>query len=155
MILTLSSQLYQTPQRTFCSEMKPNRRQCLTGSRWSSKGYNKALYSSRAVSTASLSSGGIEVGDEPAQLCRLADSTEAHLRRVQEEKEQATEALKQAKEEALEKCRVAQQEKDDLQAKFAEDKAQIQKEKEQLLAEQIGVKEAVTRALRSVWASHR
>jgi len=31
-------------------------------------------------------------------------------------------------------------EKDDLQAKFAEDKAQIQKEKEQLLPEQIGVK---------------
>jgi chromosome segregation ATPase len=114
------------------------------------KGVQQALYSSRAVSTAPLSSGDIEVGDEPAQLRRLADSTEAHLRRVQEEKEQATEALKQAKEEALEQRRVAQQEKDDLQAKFAEDRAQIQKEKEQLLMEQIGVKEAVTRALRSV-----
>jgi VIT1/CCC1 family predicted Fe2+/Mn2+ transporter len=34
--------------------------------------------------------------------------------------------------------------------KFAEDKAQIQKEKEQLLTEQMGVKEAVTRALHSV-----
>jgi hypothetical protein len=34
--------------------------------------------------------------------------------------------------------------------KFAEDKAQIQKEKEQLLTEKIGVKEVVTRALRSV-----
>jgi hypothetical protein len=114
------------------------------------KGVQQALYSSRAVPTASLSAGDIEVGDEPAQLRRLADSTEAHLHRVQEEKEQATEALKQAKEEAIEKRRVAQQEKDDLQAKFAEDRAQIQKEKEQLLTEQMGVKEAVTRALHSV-----
>jgi hypothetical protein len=45
---------------------------------------------------------------------------------------------------------VAQQEKDDIQAKFAEDRVQIQKEKEQLLAEKIGVKEAVTRALCSM-----
>jgi hypothetical protein len=34
--------------------------------------------------------------------------------------------------------------------KFAEDRAQIQKEKEKLLTEQMGVKETVTRALRSV-----
>jgi hypothetical protein len=61
--------------------------------------------------------------------------TEAHLHHVQEEKEQATEALKQEKEEAIEKRWVAQQEKDDLQVKFAEDRVQIQKEKEQLLAE--------------------
>jgi hypothetical protein len=54
------------------------------------------------VSTAPLSSEGIELGDEPAQVRRLADATEARLCRVQEEKEQATEALKQAKEEALE-----------------------------------------------------
>jgi hypothetical protein len=114
------------------------------------KGVQQALYSSRTVSTAPPSSEGIELGDEPAQLRRIADATEAHLRRVQEEKEQATEALKQAKEEAIEKRRVAQQEKDDLQVKFAEDRVQIQKEKEQLLMEQIGVKEAVTRALRSV-----
>jgi hypothetical protein len=31
--------------------------------------------------------------------------------------------------------------------KFAKDKAQLQKEREHLLVEQIGVKEAVTRAL--------
>jgi hypothetical protein len=43
-----------------------------------------------------------------------------------------------------------QQEKDDIQVKFAEDITHIQKEKEQLLAEHMGVKEAVTRALRSV-----
>jgi hypothetical protein len=50
----------------------------------------------------------------------------------------------------IEKCQVAQQKKDDIKVKFVEDRAQIQKEKEQLLAEQIGVKEVVTRALRSV-----
>jgi hypothetical protein len=33
---------------------------------------------------------------------------------------------------------------------FVEDRAQIQKEKEQLLVEHIGVKEAVTRALHSM-----
>jgi hypothetical protein len=43
-----------------------------------------------------------------------------------------------------------QQEKDDLQANFAEDKEQIQKEKEQLLTKQMGVKEVVTRELHSV-----
>jgi len=37
-----------------------------------------------------------------------------------------------------------------LQSKFEEEKAQIQWEKEQLLAEQVGVKEAVSRSLRSV-----
>jgi hypothetical protein len=51
------------------------------------KGVQQALYSSRAVSTAPSSSEGIEVGDEPAQLCKLADATEAHLHCVQEEKE--------------------------------------------------------------------
>jgi hypothetical protein len=49
-----------------------------------------------------------------------------------------------------EQCWVAQQEKDDIQAKFAEDRAQIQNEKEQLLTEKIGVKEAVTREILSV-----
>jgi hypothetical protein len=37
-----------------------------------------------------------------------------------------------------------------LQAKFDEEKAQLQQGKEQLLAEQLEVKEAVNRALRSV-----
>jgi hypothetical protein len=59
-------------------------------------------------------------------------------------------ALKQAQEEIIEKHRVVQQEKDDLQTKFKQDRAQIQQENEQLLTEQIGVKEAVRRALRSV-----
>jgi hypothetical protein len=55
--------------------------------------------------------------------------------------------LKKEKEEAREQCRVAQQERDDIQAKFAEDREKIQKEKEQFLTEKIGVKEAVIRAL--------
>jgi hypothetical protein len=102
------------------------------------------------VSTAPSSTENIELGDEPTQLRRLADATEAHLHRAQEEKEQATEALKQEKEEVLEKLWVVQQEKDDLRVKFEEDREKIQKEKDQLLAEQTVVKEAVTRALRSV-----
>jgi hypothetical protein len=57
---------------------------------------------------------------------------------------------KKAKEETLEQRRIAKEEKDDLQAKFEEDREQIQGEKDQLLAEQIGVREAVTRALRSM-----
>jgi hypothetical protein len=114
------------------------------------KGVKQALYSIRAVSSTSLSLGGIEVGDDSTQLCIIANSIEALFRRVQEEKEKATEALKQAKEEALEKFWISQQEKDDLQVKFALDKAQIQKEKEQLLVEQTGVKEVVTRELRSM-----
>jgi hypothetical protein len=51
------------------------------------KGVQQDLYSSHTMSIVPLSSGGIEVGYEPAQLCRLADATEAHLRRVHEEKE--------------------------------------------------------------------
>jgi hypothetical protein len=43
--------------------------------------------------------------------------------------------LKKEKEEALEKIWVEQQEKDDMRAKFEEDKEKIQKEKDQLLAE--------------------
>jgi hypothetical protein len=73
--------------------------------------------------------------------------TEAHLRRAQEETEQATQALKQVQEVLVEQCRLAEQEKVSLQTKFEEEKAQIQQEKEQLLAEQLEVKEAVNRAL--------
>jgi hypothetical protein len=41
-------------------------------------------------------------------------------------------------------------EKFSLQANFEEEKAQIQHEKEQLLVEQVGVKEATSRALHSM-----
>jgi hypothetical protein len=44
------------------------------------KGIQQAIYSSRAVSTAPLSSEGAELGDEPTQLQRIADATEARLR---------------------------------------------------------------------------
>jgi hypothetical protein len=50
------------------------------------KGVQQVVYSSRVVSTAPSSSEGTELGDELAQIRRLADATEAHLRRVQEEK---------------------------------------------------------------------
>jgi hypothetical protein len=89
------------------------------------RGVQQALHSSRAVSTAPPPPEEPELGDEPTQLRRIADATEAHLRRMQEEKEQASVALKQAQEEIIEKRRVAQQEKDDLQTKFEENKAQI------------------------------
>ena len=51
------------------------------------KGVLQSLYLSRAVSTTSPSSEGIEVGYEPAQLRKLVDSTKDLLCRVKEEKE--------------------------------------------------------------------
>jgi hypothetical protein len=74
------------------------------------------------VSTTPPPSEETELGDEPTQLHRLADVTEACLRRAQEEIEQATVALKQAQEEVIEKRQVAQQEKVSLQSKFEEEK---------------------------------
>ena len=59
-------------------------------------------------------------------------------------------ALKQAQWEIVEKRWVAQKEKEDLQAKFEEERAQAKQEKEQFLMEHIGVKEAVSRSIRSV-----
>jgi hypothetical protein len=58
--------------------------------------------------------------------------------------------LKQAKEESLEQSWVTQQEKDDLRTKFKEDREQIQRENDQLLVQQIGFREEITRALHSV-----
>ena len=55
-------------------------------------GVQQALQYSCAVSTAP---GEPELGDEPTQLHRLADTIEAHLWWSQEEIEQATQALKQ------------------------------------------------------------
>jgi hypothetical protein len=96
------------------------------------------------------SSEALELGYEPTQLRRLADATEAYLRHAQEEIEQATEALKQVQKVVIEQRRVVKQEKVSLQTKFEEEKSQIQQEKEQLFAEQLRVKEAVSRALRSM-----
>jgi hypothetical protein len=72
------------------------------------RGVQQALYSSRTVSTAPPPSEEPELGDEPAQLHRLDDVTEAHLHRAQAEKDQATTALKQAQEEFIEQRRIAQ-----------------------------------------------
>jgi hypothetical protein len=58
--------------------------------------------------------------------------------------------LKKEKEEDLKQIRVAQQDKDDIREKFEENREKIQKEKDQLLTEQMGVKEAVTREIFSM-----
>jgi hypothetical protein len=71
------------------------------------KGVQHALQSSHAVSTVPLPSEEPELGDEPAQLCRLADVTESHLHRAQEETKQATEALNQVQKVVIEQHRVA------------------------------------------------
>jgi hypothetical protein len=97
MILTSSSSLFQIPQKKFCSEVKPKNETMFDKIKEKLKGVQHALYSNHIVSTTSLSEGDIKVGDEPIQLRRLANSTEAHFRQVQEEKEQATKALNKAK----------------------------------------------------------
>lgn len=98
-----------------------------------------------------------ELGDELAQLRRLAYETEAQLHKFQEEKEKAIEALKKEKEEFLEKLRVAryyvttyENKKYEFQVMLEEEKEKIQREKDQLLAEKTTVKEAVSKELRSV-----
>jgi hypothetical protein len=72
------------------------------------RGVQQALHSSRAVSTAPPPLKEPKLGDEPAQLHRITDATEAHLRRTQEEKEQSTVALKQAREEVIVKRKITQ-----------------------------------------------
>jgi hypothetical protein len=89
------------------------------------KGVQKALHSRHVVSTMPPSSEGTELGEEPSQLRQIVDVTKSHVRRVHEEKELATESFKKEKEEEREQCQVAQQEKYDIQARFAEDRAHI------------------------------
>jgi hypothetical protein len=72
------------------------------------RGVQQAFHSSRRVSTVPPPSEEPELGDEPAQICRLVDVTEALLRRAQEEKKQATMSLKKTKEVVIEKRRIAQ-----------------------------------------------
>jgi hypothetical protein len=66
------------------------------------RGVQQALHSSRTVSTAPPPLEETELGDEPTQLHRLVDATEACLFHAQEETEQATVALKQEKKEVIE-----------------------------------------------------
>jgi hypothetical protein len=89
----------------------------------------------------------LELGDELAQLHWLADTVEACLRKAQEEIEQATQALTQVQGVLVEQCRAAEKEKSALQAKFDEEKEQLQQGKKQLLTKQLKVKEAVNIAL--------
>jgi hypothetical protein len=63
---------------------------------------------------------------------------------------QATQALAQVQEDLLEKCSTAEREKLTLKERFNEEKAQLHKEKEQLLAEKLKVQEMVHKALHSV-----
>jgi hypothetical protein len=114
------------------------------------QGVQQALQSSRAVSTAPLPLETPELGDEPAQLHRITDTVEAHLRRAQEETTQATQALAQVQGDLVEQRSTAERENLALQAKWDEEKSQLQQSKEQLLAEQLKVKEMVHRALLSV-----
>jgi hypothetical protein len=71
-----------------------------------------------------------ELGDAPAQLHRLADTVEAHLRRAQEETDQDTQAFTQLQGVRFEQCQAVEQENIDLQSKFDEEKAQMQQGKE-------------------------
>jgi hypothetical protein len=114
------------------------------------QGVQQALQSSRAVSTAPLTVGTPELGDEPAQLHRIADTVEARLRRAQGETTQATQALAQVQKDLEDQRSAAEKENLALQEKWDEEKAELQQSKEQLLTEQLEVKERVNRALRSV-----
>jgi hypothetical protein len=58
------------------------------------KDIQQSIHSIHAILIAPSSSEIAEVGDEPTQLQRLADATEARLCRVPKEKEQAIETLK-------------------------------------------------------------
>jgi hypothetical protein len=55
------------------------------------KDIKQAIHSSRAVPIAPSSAEIAELGDEPCQLRRLVDTTEAQICRFQEEKENAIE----------------------------------------------------------------
>jgi hypothetical protein len=81
-----------------------------------------------------------ELGDEPAQIHRLADTVEACLQRSQEETQQATQALTQVQGVLVEKRSAIEQENLALQVKFDEEKARLQQEKKQFLAKQLEVK---------------
>jgi hypothetical protein len=76
------------------------------------QGVKQALQSSCAASTMPLLEGTTEAGDEPIQLCKIANTIEVCLQKAEEATTQATQALKQAQEEIIEQRRAAQQEKE-------------------------------------------
>ena len=93
--------------------------------------------------------GTTEAGDESVQLHKIANIVEVRLWKVEEVIPQATQDLKKAQEEIIEQLRATQQDKEAIQEKFDRDREKIQKEKEQLLAKQIGIEEAVNREFHS------
>ena len=76
-----------------------------------------------------------KLSDERAQIHFIVDTFEAHLRRAQEEIAQANQALVQVQKYLEEKHSVVEQENLALQAKWDEEKVQLQQRKEQLLTE--------------------
>jgi hypothetical protein len=111
---------------------------------------HQALQSSHIISSTSLPEGTKEEGNEPVQLCQIANMVEVCLQKVWEEIAHATQALNKKQKGIIEQHQAAQQEKDTLQEKFEEERVKIQKEKEQLLAKQIGIEKAVNKAFRSM-----
>jgi hypothetical protein len=114
------------------------------------QGVQRALQSNCVVSTVPMPEGTPEAGDESVQLCRIFDLIEVHLRKAEEVTVQDNQALKHTHEEIIEQCQATQQEKEVIQEKFDKEHTNIQKEKEKLLAKQIGIEEVVNIAFRSV-----
>jgi hypothetical protein len=86
----------------------------------------QALRSIQAVSTVPLTMEILGIGDEPTQLCQITEKVEAHLRRDQEDITQSTQALAQEHSAHGEKWRKVEHEQLALQAKWEEEKAQLQ-----------------------------
>jgi hypothetical protein len=72
------------------------------------QGVQQALQYSRVVSTAPLSVGTPELGDEPSQLHRIIDTVKACLRRAHEETMKATQALEQVQGDLVEQRNTAE-----------------------------------------------
>jgi hypothetical protein len=86
----------------------------------------QALWSSQVVSTAPLTMEIPGIGDDPTQLRQITEKVEARLRRAQEDITQATQALAQEHNTHGEQQRKAKHEQLTLQAKWEEEKAQLQ-----------------------------
>jgi hypothetical protein len=97
-----------------------------------------------------LPSGTPDLGDDPTQLHWIVDIVEAQLRRAKEETTQATYALAQVHKDLEDHRSTTEKENLTPQEKWDEEKEMLQKNKEQLLTEQLEVWERVHSALRSM-----
>jgi hypothetical protein len=88
--------------------------------------------------------------DEPTELRQIVYKVEARLRRSHEDTTQATQALAQVQSTHRIQQRKAEQENISLEAKWKEEKTQLQQSKDHLLAEQLEVQERVHKELRSM-----